>query len=93
LLVIPNVFPPLKNSDWIEKHGKPGMISTVANGMSGAVTVNGKKYNNVMPPQQLSDKEMAAVLTYVYKEINNTDETVTVKDVKNNKNYKAITKK
>jgi nitrite reductase (NO-forming) len=90
---IPNVFPPLKNSDWIEKHGKPGMISTVANGMSGAVTVNGKKYNNVMPPQQLSDKEMAAVLTYVYKEINNTDETVTVKDVKNNKNYKAITKK
>ncbi|MDZ7764450.1 MAG: hypothetical protein U5K00_08495 [Melioribacteraceae bacterium] len=69
------------------------MVSVVVNGMNGPVTVNGTQYNNVMPPQQLSDKEVAAVLTYVYKEINNTDETVTVEDVKNNKNYNAITKK
>lgn len=90
---IPNVFPPIKDSDWIDEHGKAGMVSAVVNGMNGPVTINGIQYNNVMPPQQLNDKEVAAVLTYVYKELNNINETVTVEDVKKNKNYNAITKK
>ncbi|GJQ63877.1 MAG: nitrite reductase, copper-containing [Melioribacteraceae bacterium] len=79
---IPNVFPPLKNSDWLEKHGKAGAIDVVVNGLNGAIEVNGNKYNNVMPPQQLTDRQVAAVLTYVYKEINKTDETFTIDDVK-----------
>lgn len=90
---IPNVFPPLKNSDWIEKNGKAGVIAAVANGMNGSVTVNGTTYNNVMPPQQLKDKEMAAVLTYVYKELNKTNETVSVEDVKKYKNSNALSSK
>lgn len=88
-----NVFPPVKNSDWIDKNGKAGMISVVANGMNGPVTVNGVKYNNVMPPQNLSDKEIAAVLTYVYKEINKSNETVTIEDVKKHKNNKQLSSK
>ncbi|RJP62988.1 MAG: copper-containing nitrite reductase [Melioribacteraceae bacterium] len=88
-----NVFPPIKDSDWIKKNGKAGMIAAVANGMNGEITVNGKKYNNVMPPQQLTDTQMAAVLTYVYKEINKSNETVTVEDVKKYKNSNALTRK
>ena len=76
------MFPPLKNSDWLEKHGKAGAIDVVVNGLNGAIEVNGNKYNNVMPPQQLTDRQVAAVLTYVYKEINKTDETFTIDDVK-----------
>lgn len=90
---IPNVFPPIKNSDWIDKHGKAGMVSAVVNGINGTVTVNGTQYNNVMPPQQLNDKEIAAVLTYVYKELNKTNETVSVEDVKKYKNSNALTRK
>ena len=90
---IPQVFPPIKNSDWIEKHGKPGMISAIANGMNGSLVVNGTTYNNVMPPQQLSDKDIAAVLTYVYKELNNKNETVTVEEVKKYKNDKQLSMK
>ncbi len=90
---IPNVFPPLKNSDWIKKHGKSGMIANLINGMNGEITVNGKKYNNVMPPQQLNDTQIAAVLTYVYKEINNSNETVTVEEVRKHKNNNALSRK
>lgn len=90
---LPNVFPPIQNSDWIDKHGKPGMISAISNGMSGLINVNGQQFNNVMPPQQLSDVEAAAVLTYVLKEINKKDESVTVEEVKKHKNYKVSSKK
>lgn len=79
---IPNVFPPIKNSDWIKKNGNAAMISAVISGLNGPLKVNGKEYNNIMPPQQLSDKKIAAVLTYVYQSINNTKETVTVEEVK-----------
>jgi nitrite reductase (NO-forming) len=88
-----NVFPPVKDSDWIKKNGKAGMIAAVSNGMNGEITVNGKKYNNIMPPQQLTDTQMAAVLTYVYKEINKSNETVTVEDVKKYKNNNSLTRK
>jgi nitrite reductase (NO-forming) len=34
--------------------------------LTGAITVNGKDYNSVMPPMsQLTDDEVANILTYV----------------------------
>ncbi len=90
---IPNVFPPINNSDWIKKNGKAGMITAISNGLKGELTVNGNKYNNIMPPQQLTDKQMAAVLTYVYREINNSSETVTVDDVKKYKTGDLLSRK
>lgn len=49
---------------------KEGVIEQVINGRSGELVVNGEKYNNTMPPQNLSDEEIASVLTYVYTEFN-----------------------
>jgi nitrite reductase (NO-forming) len=46
------------------------------------MTVNGKEYNNTMPPQQLTDDEVAAVLTYVYTNMGNTGTAVTPAEVK-----------
>jgi nitrite reductase (NO-forming) len=82
---LPNVFPPGKNSDWIKNSSLSAMISAVSEGLTGPITVNGKEYNNIMPPQQLNDKEISAVLTYVYEKFNNIDKTVTVEEVKANK--------
>ena len=52
-------------------------------GLSGPVTVNGKTYNNVMPPQsQLSETEVADVITYVLNSWGNKGGSVSVDDVK-----------
>ena len=62
---MPNVFPPLAKSDFLM--AKPHRaIEIVMNGLSGPVTVNGATFNSVMPPMsQLTDDEVANILTYV----------------------------
>ncbi|MEZ5464503.1 MAG: copper-containing nitrite reductase [Lysobacteraceae bacterium] len=63
---LPGVFPPLAGSDWIKGHSKEQLIGVVLNGLNGPVTVNGKDYNSVMPPMsQLTDDEVANILTHV----------------------------
>ena len=46
------------------------------------ITVNGKTYNNVMPPQDLSDAQAADVLTYVLNSFGNENGIVNAADVK-----------
>ncbi len=77
---IANVYPPLAKSDYIAD--KERAITQVIKGSSGEIIVNGKKYNNTMPPQQLNDEEVAAVLTYVYTNMGNTACTITADEVK-----------
>lgn len=77
---IPNVYPPLAKSDYLGD--KERAITQVIKGSSGEIVVNGKTYNNTMPPQQLNDEEIAAVLTYVYTNWENNGTPVTVDEVK-----------
>jgi len=79
---IANVFPPLVNSDWLKNHNKEDAIRNVVHGKNGELTINGKKYNGIMPPQTLDDTQVAAVLTYVYKKFNGRDIKITQDDVK-----------
>lgn len=81
---IPNAFPPLAKSDFLNKDVNKA-IKVVANGLSGEVTVNGKKYNSVMPNPNLSDQEIADVLTYVYSSWGNSKKVVTPAMVKTQK--------
>ena len=78
---LPGVFPPLAKSDYL-KADKHRAIRAVAKGLSGPITVTGKPYNNMMPPQALDDAQIADVLTYVMNSWGNDDGTVTVDDVK-----------
>jgi nitrite reductase (NO-forming) len=78
---LPNVFPPLAKSDYL-KADKERAIRIVTKGLSGPVTVNGKVYNNVMPPQALDDHQVADVLTYVMNSFGNDDGTVSAADVR-----------
>jgi len=77
---IPNSFPPLAKSDFL--NDKEKTINQVLKGYSGELTVNGQKYNQTMPAQQLNDDEIAAVLTYVYSSFGNNGSTVTPAEVK-----------
>jgi nitrite reductase (NO-forming)/hydroxylamine reductase len=62
---LPGAFPPLAGSDFLRADPQRA-IRIVLHGLTGAVTVNGTEFNSVMPPMaQLSDAELADVLTYV----------------------------
>jgi mono/diheme cytochrome c family protein len=57
-------FPPLAGSDYLSKKRKES-IHGVKFGQSGEMIVNKIKYNNVMPPLGLSNKEIADVMNYI----------------------------
>jgi nitrite reductase (NO-forming) len=78
---IPTVFPPLAKSDYLNADPKRA-IDGVLHGKSGEITVNGKKYNNIMTSQNLSDDEVASVLTYVYNSWGNKKIVITPAMVK-----------
>jgi len=63
---LPGVFPPLAGSSWVGGRDAT-LVQILLHGVQGALTVNGKNYNSAMPAfgNQLSDAQIAAVLTYV----------------------------
>jgi mono/diheme cytochrome c family protein len=63
---LPGVFPPLAGSNWVNGRDTT-VIQILLHGIQGSLTVNGAKYNGSMPNfgAQLSDAEIAAVLTHV----------------------------
>lgn len=78
---IPGAFPPLAKADYLNANVNRA-ISTVLHGLSGEITVNGSKYNSVMTSQNLTDQEIADVLTYVYNSWGNNKTRVTAEMVK-----------
>ncbi|MEI6533933.1 MAG: cytochrome c [Verrucomicrobiaceae bacterium] len=73
----PGLIPPLAGSEWITG-GTERTARIVLRGLMGPVTVKGASYNNVMPTQgQLSDAELASVLTYVRNSWGNQGTMVT----------------
>ena len=58
-------YPPLNESEWVL--GDDRILSRILiNGLIGPIDVRGKSYNGQMPAwKQLSDQEIAAVLTYI----------------------------
>ena len=71
---IPKAFPPLVRSDYLNAD-KVRAIRTVTGGLQGPITVNGEKYNGVMPAWTLSDEDVAAVLSYIYGSWGNSGRT------------------
>jgi mono/diheme cytochrome c family protein len=64
-LGLPGVFPPLVGSSWV-KDNVAWPVNIILHGLVGEIEVAGKKYNNVMPAfKQLSDDEIAAIVTYI----------------------------
>lgn len=80
-LGIPNVYPPLAKSDYLMADTKRA-IDHIKNGKQGEITVNGKKYNQVMPVQPINEQQIVDVLNYVRNSFGNKGKAVTMTEVK-----------
>jgi nitrite reductase (NO-forming) len=79
---LPQVFPPLAGSDFLMAD-KNRSIRIVVKGLSGPIVVNGTTYDSVMPPVvQLTDEQVAHVLTYVRNSWGNTGEAISPDEVR-----------
>jgi len=78
---VPDAFPPLAKSDYLNAD-KVRAIQTVTGGLNTKLTVNGRDFNAMMPAWDLSDEDIANVLTYVYSSWGNSGQEVTPEEVK-----------
>jgi cytochrome c oxidase subunit 2 len=78
---IPGAFPPLAGNANLRKLEL--VVTTVESGHSGRITVKGQRYDETMPPmgQDLSDRQIAAVVTFVRNSWGNAFGAVTEKQV------------
>jgi mono/diheme cytochrome c family protein len=85
-LGVPRIYPPLAGSEWVlarEWRGDNHLVNILLHGMQGAVEVDGKSFDNAMPPWKiLRDEEIAAVLTYIRSEWGNSAPPITTEFVR-----------
>jgi mono/diheme cytochrome c family protein len=84
-LGLPNQFPPLAGSEWVLAKEPGRIIRIVLDGLQGPITVSGKEFGQAtMVPwkENLTDEDIAAVLTYVRKTWGNNAPEVTSERVK-----------
>jgi cbb3-type cytochrome c oxidase subunit III len=75
-------FPPLAGNPAVNAVDSAGIIQIVLNGRTGPITVNGTQYGGNMPSwRELSDADIAAVLTYVRSEWHNNAPAVSADQV------------
>lgn len=82
---LPGQYPPLAGSEWVLASGPARLIRIVLDAPYGPMTVKGVVYDNIMTAwrDQLSDQQIAAVLTYIRteKEWNHNASPVTPEEV------------
>lgn len=59
-----DLYPPIKGSAYLANQN--GMICIIKNGLEGVIKVNGKEYNQKMPPiKGLYNLDLAQLLTFL----------------------------
>lgn len=73
---LPGVFPPLAGSEWVV--GDPKVLANILlHGVSGKIEVAGQSFDGMMPAfAQLSDAEIAGVLTHIRSTWGNQAEAI-----------------
>ncbi|MEF8985003.1 MAG: cytochrome c, partial [Bacteroidales bacterium] len=68
---VPSMYPPVIDNPRV-KGDKERLIKIILEGQTGRIEVRGMSYNGVMPPfKNLSDEEVASVLTYMRQNFEN----------------------
>lgn len=83
---IPGAFPPLAGSEWLQ--GDPAIpVAIVHDGLQGEIEVAGNTFQGAMPKfgGQLSDEELAAVLSYTRSQWGNDASDISPKMVADHK--------
>ena len=75
-------FPPLAGSDFLKNNDKTKILSSILQGITGKIVVNGNEYNNVMPAMShLPDADIADIVSYVYGSWGNPGTKISTADV------------
>ncbi|MDX1629627.1 MAG: cytochrome c [Fulvivirga sp.] len=78
-----NLFPPLKDSDYMEENFEK-VLCSMKYGLQGEIVVNGKTYNQAMPGiPTLTPLEIAEIATYIYNTWGDKRGIIPVKNVEN----------
>lgn len=73
---VSGMHPPLGPGSWVGKDPKE-LIAMMMKGLSGKIEVNGEVFNSFMPSQaQLTNEEIADVLSYIRSSFGNSFEPV-----------------
>lgn len=81
-LGVQGMNPPLVKTKWV-LGDKTTLVQVVLKGMTGEVDINGDTYHNVMAPHNdLTDQQIADVLTYVRNNFGNKASAITAAEVK-----------
>jgi glucose/arabinose dehydrogenase len=76
-----NRFPPLAGSEYVTGD-KTRLIKILLNGLNGEITVDGKKYNGLMPAfGHLDDYKVASILSYIRTHFKNNSTPVSSVEV------------
>jgi mono/diheme cytochrome c family protein len=79
---VPGLNPPLTQNDWV-LGPKSRLIEQVLQGSQGKVEIDGETFHNNMPPMaQLTDQQIADVITYVRRSFGNKASAATPAEVK-----------
>ena len=75
-------FPPLAGSDFLKNNDKQKVLASILKGITGEITVNGQKFNGVMPAMShLTDADVANIVTFIYASWGNPGGAIGHKDV------------
>jgi mono/diheme cytochrome c family protein len=82
-LGVAGAYPPLAGSEWLINNPEVP-IRIVLHGLQGPITVKGSSFNSAMTPfaDQLSDAEIAAVISYERSSWGNSASAITADQVK-----------
>ena len=78
------VYPPLRNSDYVQKGDLVELLRGMLYGREGKIVVNGKTYKGVMTTEidkSVSDEEILLILNYILKEMNGMEQQATAEDL------------
>ncbi len=82
---VKDVYPPLKNADYVQKGDNVELIRGMIYGREGRIVVNGIAYQGVMTTEidkSLSESDIALILNYIYIKLNGMNKLANEKDVK-----------
>jgi mono/diheme cytochrome c family protein len=78
---VPRLNPPLRGTTWVTGD-KNRLIDVILNGLDEPVDIDGETYQNPMPAQsQLTNQQVADVLTYIRKSFGNNASAVSAAEV------------
>jgi mono/diheme cytochrome c family protein len=79
---VPGLNPPLTKTPRV-LGAKSALINIILKGMEGPLTIDGEEYDSMMPAQpQLTDHQIADVLTYVRSNFGNKASAISAAEVK-----------